>query len=133
MTQNQENEYYNGNEEEIDINKLNELEKEKFEKEFLSIISYKGNNDSPVKKNVIKRNEEIPLSSSTSASGDENPISKFMSLKSKIDSIEKEINLYSENADLINSDNSMDNCLTKLKKIKEAANFIGQSKNFIEL
>jgi len=133
MTQNQETEYYNGNEEEIDINKLNELEKEKFEKEFLSIISYKGSNDSPVKKNVIKRNEDIPLSSSTSASGDENPISKFISLKSKIDSIEKEINLYSENADLINSDNSMDNCLTKLKKIKEAANFIGQSKNFIEL
>ena len=130
MTQNQENEYYNGNEEEIDINKLNELEKEKFEKEFLSIISYKGSNDSPMKKNVMKRNEDIPLSSSTSASGDENPISKFMSLKSKIDSIEKEINLYSENADLINSDNSMDNCLTKLKKIKEAANFIGQSKNF---
>ena len=130
MTQNQENEYYNGNEEEIDINKLNELEKERFEKEFLSIISYKGSNDSPMKKNVIKRNEDIPLSSSTSASGDENPISKFMSLKSKIDSIEKEINLYSENADLINSDNSMDNCLTKLKKIKEAANFIGQSKNF---
>jgi hypothetical protein len=56
-----------------------------------------------------------------------------MSLKSKIDSIEKEINLYSENADLINNNESMENCLSKLKKIKEAANFISQSKNFIEL
>ena len=133
MAQNQENEFYNGDEEEIDINKLNELEKEKFEKDFLSIISYKDSNDSPIKKNIVKRNEYIPLSSLTSASGDENPISKFMSLKSKIDSIEKEINLYSENADLINSDKSMENCLIKLKKIKEAANFISQSKNFMEL
>ena len=133
MAQNQENEYYNGNEEEIDINKLNELEKEKFEKDFLSIISYKDINDSPFKKNFVKRNEDIALSSSTSASGDENPISKFMSLKSKIDSIEKEINLYSENTNLINNNESMENCLSKLKKIKEAANFISQSKNFIEL
>ena len=39
------------------------------------------------KKNIVKRNEERSLSSSTSASGDENPISKFMSLKSKIDLI----------------------------------------------
>ena len=133
MAQNQENEYYNGNEEEIDINKLNELEKEKFEKDFLSIISYKDSNDSPVKKNIVKSNEDRALSSSTSASGDENPISKFMSLKSKIDSIEKEINLYSENTNLINNNESMENCLSKLKKIKEAANFISQSKNFIEL
>ena len=133
MAQNQENEFYNGNEEEIDINKLNELEKEKFEKDFLSIISYKESNDSPIKKNIVKRNEDRLLSSSTSASGDENPISKFMSLKSKIDSIEKEINLYSENVDLINNNEFMENCLSKLKKIKEAANFISQSKNFIEL
>ena len=133
MAQNQENEYYNGEEEEIDINKLNELEKEKFEKDFLSIISYKSSNDSPVKKNLIKKNDDKAFSCSTSASGDENPISKFMSLKAKIDSIEKEINLYSENADLINNNESLDNCLSKLKKIKEAANFIGQSKNFIEL
>ena len=133
MTQNQENEFYNGDEEEIDINKLNELEKEKFEKDFLSIISYKSSNDSPVKQNVLKKTDDQAASLSTSASGDENPISKFMSLKAKIDSIEKEINLYSENADLINNNESLDNCLTKFKKIKEAANFIGQSKNFIEL
>ena len=133
MAQNQENEYYNGEEEEIDINKLNELEKEKFEKDFLSIISYKSSNDSPVKQNVLKKTDDQAASLSTSASGDENPISKFMSLKAKIDSIEKEINLYSENADLINNNESLDNCLTKFKKIKEAANFIGQSKNFIEL
>ena len=133
MTQNQENEFYNGDEEEIDINKLNELEKEKFDKDFLSIISYKASNDSPVKENAIKKSDDNAISCSTSASDDENPISKFMSLKAKIDSIEKEINLYSENADLINNNESMDNCLTKFKKIKEAANFIGQSKNFIEL
>ena len=86
-----------------------------------------------MKQNVLKKTDDQAASLSTSASGDENPISKFMSLKAKIDSIEKEINLYSENADLINNNESLDNCLTKFKKIKEAANFIGQSKNFIEL
>ena len=39
------------------------------------------------KKNIIKRNGDISLLSSTSSSGDENPISKFVSLKSKIDLI----------------------------------------------
>lgn len=82
---------------------------------------------------MFLKTDDQAASLSTSASGDENPISKFMSLKAKIDSIEKEINLYSENADLINNNESLDNCLTKFKKIKEAANFIGQSKNFIEL
>ena len=37
-SQNTKNEYYEGEEEEIDINKLNELEKEKFEKNYELII-----------------------------------------------------------------------------------------------
>ena len=41
------------------------------------------NNIEVMRKNIVKRNEDRALSSSTSASGDENPISKFISLKSK--------------------------------------------------
>ena len=131
-TQNQKNEYYDGGEEEIDINKLNELEKEKFENNFESIISYKDDNE-PKKKHKILKKENTDLSSSTNASVEENPLSKFISLKSKIDQLEKEIQLYSDNQDLLNSEEPIEQCLEKLKKLKEAANFISKSKNFIKL
>ena len=132
-TENKENEYYDGGEEEIDINKLNELEKEKFEKDFLSIISYKEDKNSP-KKNIINKNDDKALSTTTcESSKDENILTKFNSLKSKIDDIEKEIKLYSENKELLNKDESLQDCLIKFKKIKEHANFIVQSKNYIDL
>ena len=130
--QNLKNEYYEGEEEEIDINKLNELEKEKFEKNFESIISYKEEKDSKPKNKKIEKENTI-VSSSTSASTEENPLTKFISLKSKIDQIEKEIKLYSENKELINADESIELCFEKFKKLKEAANFISKSKNFYEL
>ena len=127
-----ENEYYEGEEEEIDINKLNELEKEKFEKDFESIISYKESSEAKPKKKIIEKENTI-FSSSTSASADENPLSKFMSLKTRIDDMEKEIKLYSENKDLISGEESIEDCFEKLKKLKEAVNFISESKNFYEL
>ena len=130
-TQNQKEEIYDGGEEEIDINKLNELEKEKFEKNFESIISYKDNE--PKKKNKNLEKENTILSISTSASVEDNPLSKFNSIKSKIDQLEKELQLYSENQDLLNCDESVEQYLKKIKKLKEAANFISQSKNFFEL
>ena len=89
-TQNQKNEIYDGGEEEIDINKLNELEKEKFEQNFESIISYKDNNE-PKKKNKKLEKENTILSTSTSASVEENPLQKFNTIKSKIDQLGKEI------------------------------------------
>ena len=131
-SQSQKNEYYDGGEEEIDINKLNELEKEKFEKNFESIISYKDNNE-PKKKIKKLEKENTILSTSTCASVDENPLTKFNSIKSKIDQLEKELKLYSENQDMLNCDQSVEQCLQKLKKLKEATNFISQSKNFFEL
>ena len=131
-TQNQKNEYYDGGEEEIDINKLNELEKEKFEKDFESIISYKESNEP---KQRIKKLDQDGLnqSSSTSASGEENPLSKFISLKSKIDQLEKEIQLYSEHKELIDFNESIDQCFDKIKKLKESVNFISKSNNFYKL
>ena len=132
MNPNQKNEYYEGDEEEIDINKMNELEKEKFEKNFDSIINYKEDRISrPTIRKYVKEN--TALSSSTSASTEENPLSKFNSLKKEIDQIEKEIELYSNNKDLINGDESIEQCFEKFKKIKEAANFLSKSKYFYEL
>ena len=130
-TQNRENEYYDGGEEEIDINKLNELEKEKFEKDFESIISYKESNEPKQKINKVE--QDNLLSSSTSASGEENPLSKFISLKSKIDQLEKEIQLYSEHRELIDFNESIDLCFDKIKKLKNSMNYINKSKNFYEL
>ena len=131
-TQSQKNEYYDGGEEEIDINKLNELEKEKFEKNFESILSFK---ETSVQKPRAKKleKENTLLSSSTSASTEENPLTKFISLKLKIDQLEKEIKLYSENKDLLNLDESLEECFEKFKKLKDAANFLSKSKNFYEL
>ena len=130
-TQNRENEYYDGGEEEIDINKLNELEKQKFEKDFESIISYKESNEPKQKINKVE--QDNLLSSSTSASGEENPLSKFISLKSKIDQLEKEIQLYSEHKELIDFNESIDQCFDKIKKLKDSVNYISKSKNFYEL
>ena len=131
-TQNQKNEYYDGGEEEIDINKLNELEKEKFEKDFESIISYKESNEPKQRIKKLDQNG-INQSSSTSASGEENPLSKFISLKSKIDQLEKEIQLYSEHKELIDFNESIDQCFDKIKKLKESVNFISKSNNFYKL
>lgn len=131
-TQSLKNEYYEGDEEEIDINKLNELEKEKFEKNFESIISYKEEKGSKQKNKKLEKENTI-ISSSTSASTEENPLTRFISLKSKIDQIEKEIKLYSENKELINADESIELCFEKFKKLKEAVNFISKSKNYYEL
>ena len=131
-SQSQKNEYYDGGEEEIDINKLNELEKEKFEKNYELIISYKEDKESkPKHKKLLKEN--TVLSSSTSASIEENPLSKFNTLKYKIDQLEKEIKLYSENKDLISGDESIAECFEKFKKLKEAINILSQSKNIEEL
>ena len=129
--QNRENEYYNGGEEEIDINKLNELEKAKFEKDFESIISYKESNEPKQKKQKLE--QENNLSSSTSASGEDNPLSKFITLKGKIDQIEKEIQLYSEHKELIDCNESIEECFEKFKKLKESVNFISKSQNFDKL
>ena len=131
-SQNTKNEYYEGEEEEIDINKLNELEKEKFETNYELIISYKEDKESkPKHKKLLKEN--TVLSSSTSASTEENPLSKFNTLKYKIDQLEKEIKLYSENKDLISGDESIAECFEKFKKLKEAINILSQSKNIEEL
>jgi hypothetical protein len=129
--QNGENEYYNGGEEEIDINKLNELEKAKFEKDFESIISYKESNEPKQKKEKLE--EDNNLSASTSASGEDNPLTKFILLKAKIDQIEKEVQLYSENQELIDCNESIEDCFEKFKKLKESVNFISKSNNFEKL
>ena len=90
-SQNTKNEYYEGEEEEIDINKLNELEKEKFEKNYELIISYKEDKESkPKHKKLVK--ESTVLSSSTSASTEENPLSKFNTLKYKQTNWKKKLN-----------------------------------------
>ena len=63
-------------------------------------------------------------------------MTKFISLKYKIDQLEKEIKLYSENREnreLLNCDQSLEQCLEKFKKLKNAANFLSISKNFYEL
>ena len=131
-SQNAKNEYYEGEEEEIDINKLNELEKEKFEKNYELIISYKEDKESkPKQKKFFKEN--TALSSSTNASAEENPLSKFYSLKYKIDELEKEIKLYAENKDLISGDESIEQCFEKFKNLKEAINILSKSKNVAEL
>lgn len=126
---NQENEYYDGGDKDIDIEKLNELEKENFDKNFESIISFEVK-DIPKTKQL---NDNLALSSSTSASSDENPLIKFNILKSKIDDIEKEIKIYSESQNLIQHDETLDEYFERIKKLKETLNFISNSKNYYEL
>ena len=87
-SQKQKNEYYDGGEEEIDINQLNELEKDKFEKNFESIITFKENNEQKPRHKKLEKENTI-LSSSTSASTEENPLTKFILLKYKIDQLGK--------------------------------------------
>ena len=125
----QENEYYDGGDKDIDIEKLNELEKENFDKNFESIISFEVK-DIPKTKQL---NDNLALSSSTSASSDENPLIKFNILKSKIDDIEKEIKIYSESQNLIQHDETLDEYFERIKKLKETLNFISNSKNYYEL
>ena len=124
-----ENEYYDGGDKDIDIEKLNELEKENFDKNFESIISFEVK-DIPKTKQL---NDNLALSSSTSASSDENPLIKFNILKSKIDDIEKEIKIYSESQNLIQHDETLDEYFERIKKLKETLNFISNSKNYYEL
>ena len=109
----QENEYYDGGDKDINIEKLNELEKENFDKNFESIISFEVK-DIPKTKQL---NDNLALSSSTSASSDENPLIKFNILKSKIDDIEKEIKIYSESQNLIQHDETLDEYFERIKKL----------------
>ena len=126
---NQENEYYDGGDEEIDIEKLNELEKENFDKNFESIISSEVE-DSPKLKD---EKDNFALSVSTTASSEENPLIKFNNIKTKIDELEKEVKIYSQSQNLIQHDETLDEYFERVKKLKETLNFISNSKNFFEL
>ena len=126
---NQENEYYDGGDEDIDIEKLNELEKENFDNNFDSIISFEV-------KDIPKTKDEkniLALSISTTASSDDNPLIKFNSLKTKIEELEKEVKIYSESQNLIQHNETLDEYFERIKKLKETLNFISNSQNFYEL
>ena len=126
---NQENEYYDGGDEDIDIEKLNELEKENFDNNFDSIISFEV-------KDIPKSKDEknnLALSISTTASSDDNPLIKFNSLKTKIEELENEVKIYSESQNLIQHNETLDEYFERIKKLKETLNFISNSKNFFEL
>ena len=126
---NQENEYYDGGDEDIDIEKLNELEKENFDNNFDSIISFEVK-DIPKSKD---EKDNLALSTSTSASSDENPLMKFNSLKTKIEELEKEVKTYSESQNLIQHNETLDEYFERIKKLIETLNFISNSQNFYEL
>ena len=126
---NQENEYYDGGDEDIDIEKLNELEKENFDNNFDSIISFEVK-DIPKSKD---NKNNLALSISTSASSDDNPLVKFNSLKTKIEELEKEVKIYSESQNLIQHNETLDEYFERIKKLKETLNFISNSQNFHEL
>jgi hypothetical protein len=126
---NQENEYYDGGDVDIDIEKLNELEKENFDNNFESIISFEVK-DTPKFKD---EKDNLALSTSTSASSDENPLIKFNSLKTKIEELEKEVKTYSESQNLIEHNETLDEYFERIKKLKETLNFISNSQNFYEL
>ena len=126
---NQENEYYDGGDVDIDIEKLNELEKENFDNNFESIISFEVK-DTPKSKD---EKDNLALSTSTSASSDENPLMKFNSLKTKIEELEKEVKTYSESQNLIQHNETLDEYFERIKKLKETLNFISNSQNFYEL
>ena len=126
---NQENEYYDGGDVDIDIEKLNELEKENFDNNFESIISFEVK-DTPKFKD---EKDNLALSTSTSASSDENPLMKFNSLKTKIEELEKEVKTYSESQNLIQHNETLDEYFERIKKLKETLNFISNSQNFYEL
>ena len=126
---NQENEYYDGGDEDIDIEKLNELEKENFDKNFESIISLEIE-ETPKSKD---EKDNLALSTSTSASYDENPLIKFNILKVKIEELEKEVKIYSDSQNLIQHDETLDEYFERIKKLKETLNFISNSKNYFEL
>ena len=125
----QKDEYYDGGDEEIDIDKLNALEKENFDKNFESIISFEVKDLSKSK----QPKDNLTLSSSTSASSDENPITKFNILKTKIDELENDIKIYSQSQNIIQHDETLDEYFDRIKKLKETSNFIANSKNFSEL
>ena len=126
---NQENEYYDGGDEEIDIENLNQLEKENFDNNFESIISLEA-------KDIPKLKDEkdnLALSTSTMASSDENPLIKFNMLKTKIEELEKEIKIYSESQNLIQHNETLDEYFERIKKLKQTLNFISNSQNYHEL
>ena len=126
---NQKNEFYDGGEEDIDIEKLNEIEKENFEKNFESIISLDV-------KDIPKTKDEkdnLALSTSTTVSSDENPLLKFNLLKTKIEELEKDFKIYSESQNLIQHNETLDEYFERIKKLKETLNFISNSQNFYEL
>ena len=126
---NQENEYFDGGDEDIDIEKLNELEKENFDNNFDSIISFEV-------KDIPKSKDEknnLALSISTTASSDDNPLIKFNSLKIKIKELENEVKIYSESQNLIQHNETLDEYFERIKKLKETLNFISNSHNFHEL
>ena len=126
---NQENEYYDGGDVDIDIEKLNELEKENFDNNFESIISFEVKDTAKFK----DEKDNLALSTSTSASSDENPLIKFNSLKTKIEELEKEVKTYSESQNLIEHNETLDEYFERIKKLKETLNFISTSQNFYEL
>jgi hypothetical protein len=126
---NQENEYYDGGDEDIDIEKMNVVEKENFDNNFESIISFEVK-DTPKFKD---EKDNLALSTSTSASSDENPLIKFNSLKTKIEELEKEVKTYSESQNLIEHNETLDEYFERIKKLKETLNFISNSQNFYEL
>ena len=126
---NQENEYYDGGDVDIDIEKLNELEKENFDNNFESIISFEVKDTAKFK----DEKDNLALSTSTSASSDENPLIKFNSLKTKIEELEKEVKTYSESQNLIEHNETLDEYFERIKKLKETLNFISNSENFYEL
>ena len=126
---NQENEYYDGGDEEIDIENLNQLEKENFDNNFESIISLEV-------KDIPKLKDEkdnLALSTSTMASSDENPLIKFNMLKTKIEELEKEVKIYSESQNLIQHNETLDEYFERIKKLKQTLNFISSSHNYHEL
>lgn len=125
----QADEYYDGGDKDIDIEKLNELEKENFENNFESIISFEVGEIQKPK----DQKDNLALSSSTTASIDDNPLIKFNKLKSKIEELEKELQIYSQSQNLVQHDETLDEYFERFKKLKETLNFISNSKNYYEL
>lgn len=125
----QADEYYDGGDKDIDIEKLNELEKENFENNFESIITFEVE-EIPKPKD---QKDNLALSSSTTASIDDNPLIKFNKLKSKIEELEKELQIYSQSQNLVQHDETLDEYFERFKKLKETLNFISNSKNYYEL
>ena len=124
MSDENQDEYYDGGEPDYDYDEMNKQ----------MILGLNNNMENT--NNNIKNDEISTLKSNLSTKIDEedskqlNPIKEFFRIKNEIDSIEKDINFYNEHKELFKDSLSYKNSLEELKKIKDAANFVFNDEKF---